>query len=78
MTSVYRACAWTYSSITKQNEATCYEEKLARTELFVITDLILSEEYPYKQENDVTNRNKHSIAGINRIIQYWCTNGSIV
>jgi len=51
---------------------------LARTELFVITDLILSEEYQYKQENDVTSRNKHSIAGINRRIQYWCTNGSIV
>jgi len=52
MISFCRACAWTYSSITKQSEATCYEERFARTELSVVTNLILAEEYQYKQENE--------------------------
>jgi hypothetical protein len=72
MTSVCRSCAWTYSPVTRQNEGICYEENRARTELSVVTDLILSKEYQYKQKNDTVDNRNHNINETSRIIEYWC------
>jgi hypothetical protein len=71
-TSCCLGCAWIYSSITNQNEGICYEEYEVHQNLSIVTDLILSKEYQYKEENNPIDQNINKTAKISRTIHYWC------
>ncbi|CAF1646615.1 unnamed protein product [Adineta ricciae] len=69
--STCHSCAWnSFSSTNRRNQSNCYQGEYHRSELSMITDIILSDIYQHGEKNNITKTNQTR--------WYWCTNQSIV
>ncbi|CAF1423690.1 unnamed protein product [Adineta ricciae] len=64
--STCHSCVWnSFSSTNRRNQSNCYQGEYHRSELSMITDIILSDIYQHGEKNNITE--------INQTRQYWCT-----